>query len=90
MATKHTLSALGALFENLQVDHWMDNQGAVKALGGIIPGDPERILGGSSKLKIQKLVMDIGDMCISKNIKLRTFWVPKELAISGPKQGLIL
>ena len=23
--------------------------------------------------------MDIGDICISKNTKLRTFWVPREL-----------
>jgi hypothetical protein len=57
----------------------MNNQRDVKDLGEIIPGDPEHISGGFGNPKIQKLVMDIGDICISKNIKMRIFWVPREL-----------
>jgi hypothetical protein len=59
----------------------MDNLGAVQALGGMVPSDPDRIYGGSSNPKIQELVIKIDDCCIKTNVNRRTVWVPRALNV---------
>ena len=59
----------------------MDNLGAVQALGGLVPPDPDRIYGGSNTPKIQELVISIDDCCIEANVDRRTFWVPRALNV---------
>ena len=59
----------------------MDNLGAVQALGGMVPPDSDHIYGGTSKPRIQQLVISIDDCCIEANIDQHTFWVPRALNV---------
>ena len=61
----------------------MDNLGAVPAMGGLVPSDPDRIYGGSNTPRIQELVISIDDCCIEANVDRRTFWVPLTLNVIG-------
>ena len=79
LATFYSLRTLIIFLQDLRLDHHMDNLGAVQALGGIIPGQPHRIFGGSNTPRIQDLVIQIDDCCINANIDRHTSWVPRNL-----------
>ena len=57
----------------------MDNTGAVKALGGIIPTEPYKVYGGSNNPEIQTLVLEIFKLTVEHNLHLRVLWVPRQL-----------
>ena len=78
LATLYSFRALLPFLHNLQLDHHMDNLGAVQALGGIIPAYAEQIFGGSNTPRIQEIIIQIDDCCISANIDRRTIWVPRD------------
>ena len=45
LATSYSFQALLPFLQGLTLDHHMDNLGAVQALGGLVPPDPDRIYG---------------------------------------------
>ena len=79
LANLRMLESLVTFVADMRVDQRMDNSGAVKALGGIIPATPELIFGGSNNPRIQGLVLAIETFCIRHNIDRRTFWVPRSI-----------
>jgi hypothetical protein len=81
LATSYSFRAFLPFLQGLSLDHYMDNLGAVQALGGLVPSDPDRIYGGSNTPRIQELVISIDDCCIEANVDRRTFWVPRTLNV---------
>ena len=81
LATLFSFKSLLPFLQNLHLDHRMDNLGAVQALGGLVPAYADKILGGSKTPRIQDLVIQIDDCCISANIDRHTLWVPRDLNI---------
>ena len=79
LATLYTYQALRPFLSHLHINHHMDNLGAVKALGGIVPAYVEHITGGSKTPRIQDIVIQIDDFCIDANIDRHTLWVPRHL-----------
>ena len=78
MATLYSFKALLPFLHDLDLNHQMDNLGAVKALGGIIPPFMDVITGGSNTPRIQEIVIQIDDCCIQANIQRHTLWVPRD------------
>ena len=71
----------------------MDNLGAVQAFGGIIPTYAGQIFEGSKTPRIQEIVIQIDDCCITANINSQTIWAPRNLNIIADymsKFGILL
>ena len=79
LANLRTTQALFGFLVNMRVDRRLDNMGAVQALGGILPHEPNRIFGGSNNPRIHALAVAHDDLCITHNIDCRIFWVPRAL-----------
>ena len=43
LATSYSFRVFLPFLQGLSLDHYMDNLGAVQALGGLVPSDPDRI-----------------------------------------------
>ena len=76
-AVSVAIRSLGHLLQHKKTMLRLDNMGAVKALGGFIPSQPDIIFGGSNNEEIQREVIAIHNEALQYNIDIRPMWIPR-------------